>query len=170
MISYPKDNEQRKKGTRARALLPAMFDVSHWEYHEITGTDHGTDVLFEYIENDEFHGDKLEGQIKGRSGLKVGEKGIPFKADIKTLNYGLACKNAYVIFLVDLDTEEDAYYLPIQDYFIANPSYYDKMQQNKGTYTFYFSEKNRVSFDDFELCEIAKSAYIMEDDRPKKVK
>lgn len=120
MKIYPKDDEKRQKGTKARALLPAMFDLEHWDYHEQTGTDHGTDMVFEYVEAGEFRGDKLEAQIKGRSKIEVGRNGIAFPAEVKTLNYGLSCKNAFVLFLVDLNTGVAAYYLPVQDYFIAN--------------------------------------------------
>ncbi|MCD7885924.1 MAG: DUF4365 domain-containing protein [Lachnospiraceae bacterium] len=170
MKIYPKDDDKRQKGTKARALLPAMFDLSHWEYHEQTGTDHGTDMVFEYIEDEEFRGHKLEAQIKGRSKVEVGRYGIPLAVDVKTLNYGLSCKNAFVLFLVDLSTGEDAYYLPVQDYFIADLSLYDRLEKNTSTLTVYFSEDNKVSYDDFDLCQIAKSGYVMVGDRVKKVK
>lgn len=102
--------------------------------------------------------------------MKWGKNGIAFPAEVKTLNYGLFCKKAFVLFLVDLTTGEDAYYLPVQDYFIANPSFYDRLENNKSTVTVFFSEDNRVSYDDFDLCQIAKSGYVQIYDRVKKVK
>lgn len=100
----------------------------------------------------------------------MGKSGIALHIDVKKLNYGLGCTNAYVLFLVDLTTGEDAYYLPVQDYFIADLLLYDRLERNTSSLTVYFLEDNRVSYDDFDLCQIAKSGYVIIDDRVKKVK
>lgn len=65
MPKYPKDCPARAIGSAARALFPSKLNSQHWEWHEMTGTDHGTDMIIEYIENEEFHNRKVECQIKG---------------------------------------------------------------------------------------------------------
>lgn len=60
-----------------------MFDVSHWGYHEQTGTVHGTDMVFEYVEDGEFRENKLEAQSKGRSKIEVGKKRYCFPCGSK---------------------------------------------------------------------------------------
>ena len=45
----------------------------------------------------------------------------------KTINYGLSSPIAFVLFYVDVD-HGIVYYLPIQDYFIANPELFDALE------------------------------------------
>lgn len=131
-----------------------------WEWHEITGTDHGIDILIELVEDEMFLNKKIEGQIKGRSSLKVLKNGeISFDLDVKTVNYALSSSNAFVLFLVNT-TEETIYYLPIQDYFIANPKLFDKAENNDCTVNLHIAPDNILSENDIDLREIAKSVYI----------
>ncbi len=160
MAKLPQDCSARKIGAKARQIVHASFDIDHWEYHEITGTDHGTDCILELIENDEYRNHKIEGQIKGTRNINKLKNGdISFSMDAKTLLYGLGSANAFVLFLVDVDTEE-VFYLPIQDYFISDISRIDKLLKNKETMNVHLTTDNLVSNDDSELQEIAKSVYI----------
>lgn len=161
MAKLPKDCSGRKIGARARQLVHCAFDVNHWEYHECTGTDHGIDCIIELIENEEWHNKKIEGQIKGtqKPMLLKNENAFSFPLDIKTANYGLGSSIAFVIFFVDVD-EERVYYLPLQDYFIANPTEFDRLEKNKETINIHIPICNVVNDSDFELQQIAKSVYI----------
>lgn len=162
MEIYPKDCEERKIGSRARAIFPYKLNSNYWEFHEQTGTDHGTDMIIELIEDDKFKNNKIECQIKGTTILKKyrTKKYISFPIDIKTLNYALNCKNAFMIVLVDVITEK-IYYKPIQDYFIANIEYFDKLKMNKKKMSIHFDDNDELCEDnEFDLQNIAKSIYI----------
>ena len=54
MPKLPKDCTARQIGSKARQLVHMRFNAARWEFHEITGTDHGTDCLLELIEDNEF--------------------------------------------------------------------------------------------------------------------
>lgn len=160
MAKFPKDCNSRVIGSVARQQVHAAFNAVNWEYHEITGTDHGIDCTIELIESEEWHNHKIEGQIKGTKSPNIISDGtFSFSMDVKTINYGLSSANAFVLFYVDV-AKENVYYLPIQDYFIANPAMFDKLDNNKATLNVRISKDNLVTSDDFELQEIAKSVYI----------
>ena len=84
---------------------------------------------------------------------------ISFPIDVKTVNYGLGSNVAFVLFVVDVDNEK-VYYLPLQDYFIANPSEFDKLEKNKEKINVHIPTCNLVDDNDFELQQIAKSVYV----------
>jgi len=50
--------------------------------------------------------------------------------------------------------------LPIQDYFIANPVLFDKLENNSQTINVHIPYDNIVCEEDFDLQQIAKSVYI----------
>lgn len=161
MEIYPKDCEARKIGSKARAIFPYQLNLDCWEFHEQTGSDHGTDMIIEYIENNDFKNNKIECQIKGTTILeKYRKKGyISFPIDIKTLNYALNCKNAFMIVLIDVINEK-IYYKPIQDYFIANECCFDKLKKNKDKVSIHFDEEDLLNEkNEFDLQNIAKSLY-----------
>lgn len=56
--------------------------------------------------------------------------------------------------------DETVYYLPIQDYFIANPSMFDSLESNSKTVNVHIPCDNIVSDNDFDLQQIAKSIYV----------
>ena len=56
--------------------------------------------------------------------------------------------------------DEMIYYLPIQDYFIANPALFDQLEQNERKMSVHIPCDNLVFDNDFELQQIAKSTYI----------
>ncbi len=156
---FPQDCEARKNGSEARGIVHYKISKDHWEYHEITGSDHGIDCSIELIENEKFINKKIEGQIKGTKSPNqlINKDCFSFPMETKTINYGLSSSAAFVLFYVDL-ANEIVYYLPIQDYFIANPSLFDKLEQK--TISLHIPCDNILNKDDFDLQQIAKSVYV----------
>lgn len=161
MPKLPKDCPARVIGAEARKLVHYIFPSQQWEYRECTGNDNGVDCIIELIEQEQWTNKKLEGQIKGtRSPNKLkSENCFSFSLDIKTINYGLSSSNAFVLFYVDVEIK-NVYYLPIQDYFIANPRLFDQIAKNGSKISLHIPCDNLVCNEDFELQQIAKSTYI----------
>ena len=161
MANAPKDCDQRIVGSTARGIVHYRFPKKHWEYHEYTGTDHGTDCIIELIENGEFVNKKIEGQIKGCNDPKKmkTKDAFSFPMEIKTIKYGLGSSSAFLLLYVD-NYREIVYYLPIQDYFIANPHLFEILNTDQKTINVHIPSDNIVSEDDFDLRQIAKSVYV----------
>lgn len=161
MPILPKDCTARQIGSKARQLVHMRFNAARWEFHEITGTDHGTDCLLELIEDNEFSNHEIKGQIKGSRKLHYIENSsyISYPLDIRTINYGLNSPEPFLLFCVDVD-EEIVYYLPLQEYFIENPTLFDRLHNNSTTLTVHVPTDNVVDDNDFELQEIAKESYV----------
>lgn len=161
MPKLPKDCEQRITGSTARGIVHYKFPKEHWEYHEITGTDHGIDCIVELIEDGEFRNKKIEGQIKGTKKPNLINNGecFSFSMELKTIKYGLGSASAFVLFYVD-NTSEVVYYLPIQDYFISRPELFDKLEKEQKTMRVHIPVDNVVSEKDDDLQQIAKSVYV----------
>ena len=160
MERLPKDANSRKIASRARQLVHSAFSADNWEYHEETGVDRGRDCTVELVENEEFRNHKIEGQFKGTTELNVlkNRTTISFPMEVKTINYGLGCANAFLLLLADVNTGI-VYYLPIQDYFIANPALFGKLgSQTK--MSLHVPVDNVVNADDNDLQEIARSVYV----------
>ena len=64
---------------------------------------------------------------------------------------------------MDLKTET-AYYLALQDYFIANPDKYEKLSKNSSIITVHVPRDNVVCREDADLIAIAKSGYCFNED------
>jgi len=79
--------------------------------------------------------------------------------ETKTIMYGLGSSSAFVLFYVD-NSNEIVYYLPIQDYFIANPNLFELLNSDQKTINVHIPLDNVVSEDDFDLQQIAKSVYV----------
>ena len=161
MPKLPKDCSARVIGAEARKLVHYVFPSQRWEYRESTGNDNGVDCIIELIENEQWTNRKLYGQIKGtkKPNKLKSQEYFSFSLDIKTINYGLNCAEAFVLFYVDVYSQK-VYYLPIQDYFIANISLFDKLEENRETMSLHIPCDNLVCNEDFELQQIAKSTYI----------
>ena len=161
MAKLPENCTERIIGAEARKIVHYKFPAEHWEYHEETGGDFGRDCIVELIENEQFVNKKIEGQIKGTRNPKKIDSGqfFTYPMDIKTINYGLSSSTAFVLFYVSVD-DETVYYLPIQDYFIANPNLFDRLDKNEKTVNVHIPINNTVSKDDFDLQQIAKSVYV----------
>ena len=161
MPRLPKDSSARVIGAEARKLVHYRFASERWEFHEITGQDCGLDCTVELVENEQFINKRIDGQIKGTQNpchLK-NEEAFSFSLHIKTINYGLSNANAFVLFFVTVD-DGTVYYLPIQDYFIANPVLFDKLENNFQTINVHIPYDNIVCEKDFDLQQLAKSVYI----------
>ncbi len=156
----PKDCSARTVCTRSRGIFAYQLDAEKWEWHEQTGTDHGTDIVLELSENGTFTGKKIEGQIKGRAKIDYLKSGrITFDLDVKTVNYALGNSNAFVLFLVDVNKEK-IYFLSLQDYFITNPDKICAAKNNETSVTVHLDpDENLVDAGD-NLVEIAKSVYV----------
>lgn len=89
----------------------------------------------------------------------VTKNAFSYSMEKRTINYGLGSSNAFVLFLVDV-TNETVYYLPIQDYFIANSKEFDRLENDNETMTIHIPCDNIVCDEDFDLQEIAKSIYV----------
>ena len=161
MPRMPIDCEQRKTGSKARAIVHYKLNAEHWDYREETGNDYGRDCVIELSENDRWNNHKIEGQIKGtRNPARLkGKQCFSFSLEIKTINYALGTPTAFVLFYVDVENEK-VYYLPVQDYFIANKKLFDKLDTGQEKMNVHIPMDNILSDDDFDLQEIAKSVYV----------
>lgn len=161
MFKLPKDYSARVIGSEARKLVHYIFPSQQWEYRECTGNDNGVDCIIELIEHEKWTNRKIEGQIKGTiTPYKLKSKNcFSFSLDVKTINYGLNSANAFLLFYVDVVSEE-IYYLPIQDYFISNKDLFNKLENNNSTMNVHIPCDNLVRNNNFELQEIAKSTYV----------
>ena len=157
----PKDKASGVISREARQLVHNSFSAERWDYHEETGADNGRDCIIELIEDERFGNKKIECQIKGTLSPKQLKKEgcFTFPLDVKTINYGLSSPIAFVLLYVTVD-DKKVYYLPIQDYFIANPKLFDRLSENKTTLNVHIPCDNIVREDDYELQQIAKSVYV----------
>lgn len=161
MSNMPMDSDSRKIASKARAIVHYKLDAEHWEYREETGRDFGRDCIIELSENDRWNNNKIEGQIKGTNSPNLLKKKncFSFSLEVKTISYALGCPSAFVLFYVNVQNEE-VYYLPIQDYFIANKKLFEKLDTDQNTIKVHIPIDNILSDDDFDLQEIAKSVYV----------
>lgn len=156
----PEDCSARTVYTRSRGIFAYQIDAEKWEWHEQTGTDHGTDIVLELSENGIFTGKKIEGQIKGRTKISFLKSGtITFDLDVKTVNYALGSSNAFVLFLVDV-IEEKTYFLPLQEYFMTNPDKFDAAENNGTSVTVHLKPEETLIDNGDVLAEISKSVYV----------
>ena len=110
----------------------------------------------------------LEGsrkRTKGSSHLKFGNAdSFSYALPVKTANYAVECSQPFVLFVVDL-ISATAYYLPLQDYFIANRDKYEKLKVNTSTISVRIPTRNTVSYADDDLVVVAKSCYYFDSNR-----
>lgn len=153
---YPKDNIQRKIGTRARAILFYKINSEHWDFKEESGNDVGRDCIIEFSDNDEWKNDKIECQIKGTEHIDryCRREYISFPIDVKTINYAKNSNISFVIFLIDV-VDEIVYYLCVQDYLKMN-SIDDKLNGGQKTINIIFPITSTLFADDIKLIELAK--------------
>ena len=157
----PKDKESRSVGSRAKAIVHYTFDADHWEYRDYTGVDVGVDCCIELTENDEWSGNIIDCQVKGRTkpNYNATKEYISLELMVSTVNYALSRANSFIVLLVNI-SDETIYYLPIQEYFIANPVNFAKLNGNQESITVRIPTDNIVTHNDTNLQEIAKSRYI----------
>lgn len=168
---YPKESTvvSGESGRGGMALVHFVLNPSHWQYREETGPDVGKDVSFEYINEHEWHDGIIRGQVKGTRILEKltlkKEQAFSWRLDKKTINYALNSKDAFLLFVGDLNTNR-VYYLPIQDFFIANPEAYEVMSKGTKSMTLHIPFSNEVTREnDGELVELTKASYSLKDGR-----
>lgn len=113
--------------------------------------------------NDSWLGHKIEAQIKGtrhigRYILADGST-ISFPLEVKTINYGLSRPCPFLLIVVDVEMGR-AYFLELQEYFIAHPNLFAKTEKEDGTINLHIDCSNVISEDDSGLQEIARRSYI----------
>jgi len=159
-------------GRIARAQVHAQMTPEYWIFREFTGGDYGVDCVLELTEKENATNNKIEGQIKGRSEIEPmkRENAISFSLEIQTINYALNSPIAFVLFLANTTTRK-IYYLPIQDYFIANPTKFTDLEVNKKTVQLHIPLDNIVcEYNDYDLQQIAKSKYTFDEDNIRTLK
>ena len=159
---YPKDTEEKLKERESFQIFFSLLDVMKWEYLGSDHNDHGVDYSFEYIEDGEYKGFRLLSQLKSSKKIEVRGNEIVFDFPVKTANYAIGCPQPFVFFLVDL-TNSQVYYLPLQDYFIANKEKMEALDNNKTSIRVFIPLNNTI--DDKELKEIAKSQYTFDEEQ-----
>ncbi len=161
MTRMPIDTPQRRIGSKAVAILHYKIDANHWEFRQETGNDVGRDCTIELLEDDKWLNHKIEGQIKGTGKIEPLKTcaEISFPMEVKTINYALASPCPFVLFYVDVQTE-DIYYLAIQDHFINNPELFQKTDGTQEKLSLHIPLSNLLSDDDSDLIEIAKNTYV----------
>lgn len=160
-IILPENCEQRKIGSRARAILHYQINTDCWEYREESGNDYGRDCVIELSVDNSWINCKLEGQIKGthKPNLLQNKKEFSIAIPIKTINYALCSSISFVLFYIDT-IKEDVYYVSIQDYFISNQNLFDKLSTNKSSINIRIPMVNMLSKNDYELKQLAMSTYL----------
>lgn len=163
MAKFPTDTDSRRTDSRACAIVHYTIDSNHWVYRQITGQDIGCDCELELSENDSWLGHKIEAQIKGtrhigRYILADGST-ISFPLEVKTINYGLSRACPFLLIVVDVEMGR-AYFLELQEYFIAHPNLFAKTEKEDGTINLHIDCSNVISEDDSGLQEIARRSYI----------
>lgn len=161
MLQLPVDGEPRGVGSRAKAIVHYRFNADHWEYREHTGVDVGVDCSFELTENEQWTGNQLFCQIKGRSNPSYNstDDSVSVVLKVSTVNYALSQANPYVLLLVDVN-DESVFYLPIQEYFIDNPTLYKKLGGNQYDISLRIPRSQKVGPDDSNLQRIARYRYV----------
>ena len=159
---YPQDTPQKRNERKSFKIFLPLLDSDYWEHLGSDNNDHGVDHSFEYIENGEYKGYRILCQLKSRTKPEINKKNqIIFDFPVKTANYAVGCPQPFVFFFIDLTTH-DAYYLPLQDFFIANPDKMKALEKNKETIRVFIPIDNRL--DDPELIEVAKAQYIFDEE------
>lgn len=157
---FPKDCLQRKAESKSEKIFYYKLNTDHWLYRQETGNDYGRDCTIELSENDEWHNKKIECQIKGSHSPKYRFRNtvIAYSLDIKTIQYALSSSIPFLLIFVDL-TEEEAYYLPLQEYFHKHPEVHEKVMRNSRTVDVHIPVQQKISKDDMVLQTLAECVY-----------
>lgn len=110
-IPYPMHTHTHAIGARAIAILHYQLDCCRWVFRQKTGDDYGVDCELELVENSLLRGRKIECQVKGTADikkhvLKTDRSIVSFGIPVKTINHALGCHNPFVVFAVDIVSEQ----------------------------------------------------------------
>ena len=157
-MARPKDDEQRKTGSKGRAIVHFKLDAEHWDYKEETGNDYGRDCIIELSENNEWRNHKIEGQIKGTSSPRITNNNeISFPVPVKTIEYALGSSIAFVLFVANTRSN-DVYYQCIQQYFIEHRDRFERLEQK--TINIHIPLSQNLENGDDLLQTWAKTTYV----------
>ena len=168
-FSCPQDTEEFQKERRSYQSLFYKLNVDVWAPNGSDNSDHGMDYGFEYIEDNQFKGYRIYSQIKSTENLNTKNDLVLFDLKVITASYAIMSAQPYVLFVVD--TKHDvAYYVCLQDYFIANPGALESLERNKCTIRIKIPLDNVVTRESTGLQDIAKSQYSFVDGRLNKTR
>lgn len=157
---YPEYTPERIKESKSYQVLLPKFNARRWAFGCSEWQDHGVDYSFEYVQDGFFHGFRLLGQVKGSSHLKFGNAdSFSYALPVKTANYAVECSQPFVLFVVDL-ISATAYYLPLQDYFIANRDKYEKLKVNTSTISVRIAKMVQCTFNNYKESQSYKDAVL----------
>ena len=159
----PIDSPQRKTASKARAQVHVQLDSDHWDYHEETGGDYGRDCVCELSEDGYFLNHKIEGQIKGTYSpqyLKT-EAAISFSLQTITWGYALGSSIAFVLFLVDLNSNT-IYATCLQEYAKEHKDIAEKIEKQDSVVV-RIPKANCLPAYDLELQRLAKTVFFREE-------
>lgn len=165
---YPKESTvvDEANGRGGMALVHFVLNPDHWQYREETGPDVGKDVSFEYINGHEWHNRIVRGQVKGTRRIEKlklkKDRAFRWTLEKKTINYALNSKDAFLLFVADLNNNR-VYYLPLQDFFITYPNAYDVLRKDTKTMTVHIPLENEVTREnDEQIVILTKASYSIQ--------
>lgn len=149
MSKLPKSTSSHAIGREARKQIPLFFNSEIWEHRENTGCDYGLDMIFEYIENEEVTGLKIDAQIKGSIKFKrLKNNDITFSLDIKTINYASKSRNPFLLLLYEISSKS-AYYFNIKDN--INFDIISKIEKNQSSYQIHIPQENKLKLENNDV-------------------
>lgn len=158
---YPQDSEEKLKERESFQIFFSLMDMRTWEYLGSDYNDHGVDYSFEFIEDGEYKGYRIFVQLKSSQKPEIRNNEIVFDFPVHTANYAITCAQPFIFFFVNL-TNRIVYYLPLQDYFIANKDKMDKLENNKTKIRVFIPLKNTI--DSERLKEVVKAQYSFDEE------
>lgn len=168
MALFPLDSDSRRIDSRACAIVHYQIDSDHWIFRTMSGQDVGVDCGIELAVDGKWTGRNIEAQIKGtrkiNKYLLADKTTLSFPFEVKTINYGLGKSNAFLLFLVDVESEH-VFFCAIQDYFIQHPDLYRRLigvGEDQKTFNIRLSSNNTLEADDQELQAVALKTYVHE--------
>ena len=159
---YPQDTSQKRSERKSFKIFVSHLDSNCWDLLGSDRNDHGVDYSYEYIEDGEYKGYRILCQLKGRTSPEIKENKIVFDFPVKTANFAVGCSQPFILILVDLSTSE-AYFLPIQDYFIENPKKLKTLEKNSDTIRVFIPLENTLV--NPKLIQVAKSQYTFDEEK-----
>ncbi len=161
-LVFPKDCPARKIGSKATRLVHYKFDPDFWDYKEVTGNDYGLDCVIEYSDDNNWKNDKIECQIKGSANISFVSNNtmVSFSLNVKTLSYALKSFNSFMLFVVNVITE-DIYYMCIQEYYENNKDKIHSKIKNQKSITINIPVENVISTfeDSHKVSKYAKKSW-----------
>jgi hypothetical protein len=161
---FPKTPSSVEINILARRMVPNTFK-SHWDHKEQTGEDKGLDMIMELYDSGFATNKKINIQIKGTANIELYKltsgKEISYNIDIKTFLYALESKDAFFLFLCDIN-ENISYYICLQEYYLMNQPDCDiRIDKNSNSINIHIPINNVASLEvDEVMKEYAYKNYL----------